>query len=365
VEGLIYINCNKNNTVTPVRLALLAPDLTMADFFGRRIEFHEMVLGKKIGDGGSASVFKADWNGKQVAVKKLKQISGMDASGLRVDTVDNEAFSQTFHEFRREAYIMSGLSHPNLVQFEGLCLSPLCIVMEYMPGGNLYELLHIHFEEPLNWRMRIKIASDVATGMAYLHRGSIIHRDLKSPNVLIVGKKDSIAAKVTDFGLSGLSSIMSGRAVVNPVWLAPEVLRNVETADITKIDVYAFGVIMYEIAARIQFFGDETFMTRLEEKVIKGERPPIPSEVPSIVASLIEACWDNDPLKRPTFSKICDDLVDIKSALKHGGMITEKETYDGETVTPQGPEIDIADSSDEERTVVRRTKSDTDVIATK
>ena len=102
-----------------------------------------MVLSKKIGDGGSASVFKADWNGKQVAVKKLKQvtphhlslvslslslslsfpslfsclfsplsktmfakISGMDASGLRVDTVDSDAFSQTFHEFRREAYIM-------------------------------------------------------------------------------------------------------------------------------------------------------------------------------------------------------------------------------------------------------------------
>ena len=102
------------------------------------------------------------------------------------------------------------------------------------------------------------------------------------------------------------------------MWLAPEVLRNIETPDATKIDVYAFGVsphliyflsfssfplpffanallqvILYEIATRKEFFGEENFMTRVEEKVIKGERPPIPSDCPSILAALTEACWDN------------------------------------------------------------------------
>lgn len=97
------------------------------------------------------------------------------------------------------------------------------------------------------------------------------------------------------------------------MWLAPEVLRNAETPDPTKIDVYAFGVhflfysilfliltsfqvILYEITTRQDFFGNESFMTIVEEKVIKGERPPIPSDCPAILANLIEVCWDNGTL---------------------------------------------------------------------
>jgi len=261
---------------------------------------------------------------------------------------------------------MSGLSHPNLVQFEGLCLSPLCIIMEFMAGGNLYDFLHTK-EIDMTWRVRVKIAVDIATGMAYLHRGGIIHRDLKTPNIMMSGKKGRLTAKVTDFGLSGLSTVMSGRAVANPVWLAPEVLRNIDPADPTKIDVYSFGVILYEIATRTAFFGEISFMGVVEDKILAGERPTIPSDCPAVFSNLIEACWDNDPAKRPSFSKICDDLLEIKSVLKRDGVITHDKTDEGYETESHSGVRDLrvsADSSDDEKKV-RRTKSDGDVITTK
>jgi len=195
-----------------------------------------------------------------------------------------------------------------------------------MEGGNLHTFLH----DPINqvdWGIRIKIASDIANGMAYLHRGGLIHRDLKSPNILLVVNSDEIEAKIVDFGLSGLSTIVTGRAVANPVWLAPEILRGDDTAsgDQTKIDVYAFGVMMWELVTREDFFGEvRGFMAQLEDHVISGKRPAIPKDCPEDFAELIQDCWQNDPTARPSFSEIIEILNGIRNSASSNGLIPHR-----------------------------------------
>lgn len=91
------------------------------------------------------------------------------------------------------------------MQLKGLCLDPLCIVTEFMSSGDLYGTIH-NKEVTFDWPLRLKIAMDIASGMSFLHSAKppIIHRDLKSPNVLLssLSVKARVVAKVADFGLS-------------------------------------------------------------------------------------------------------------------------------------------------------------------
>jgi serine/threonine protein kinase len=77
------------------------------------------------------------------------------------------------------------------------------------------------------------------------------------------------------------------------VWLAPEVLQNKPYTE--KADVYSVGVILWELFTRQKFFGEVSFMSLVEDKVISGERPPIPASCPPSYRNLIEACWAQDP----------------------------------------------------------------------
>merc|ERR1712137_1240732 len=107
-------------------------------------------------------------------------------------------------------------------------------------------------------------------------------------------------------GSQVLASTTQGRSVANPVWLAPEIMKNEEYTE--KADVYSYGVMLYELASREDFFGDTTFMSQLENRVIEGERPIIPSDTPTEFAELITRCWDGDPEKRPPFYEVVDKL---------------------------------------------------------
>jgi len=218
--------------------------------------------------------------------------------------------SKAFTEFLREAWIMSGLRHPAIVQLVGLCTQPLCILTEFVPHGNLYEYIN-NKNKKLEMPLVLKIAHDVALGMAFLHGSSPpqLHRDLKSPNILLQGQseKDAVVAKIADFGLTGLAFTIA-MSVDNPIWLAPEVMRSEEPTPAS--DVYSFGVVLWELVAREQFFHEISFMSLLESKVIAGERPPIPP-CPQKYRSLIERCWANDPCVRPTFEAIANELLDL------------------------------------------------------
>ncbi|ESR43541.1 hypothetical protein CICLE_v10013782mg [Citrus x clementina] len=260
------------------------------------IPWNDLVLKEKIGAGSFGTVHRADWHGSDVAVKIL---------------MEQEFHAERFKEFLREVAIMKRLRHPNIVLFMGAVTQPpnLSIVTEYLSRGSLYRLLHKPgVREMLDERRRLNMAYDVAKGMNYLHRRNppIVHRDLKSPN-LLVDKKYTV--KVCDFGLSRLKAntfLSSKSAAGTPEWMAPEVLRDEPSNE--KSDIYSFGVILWELATLQQPWGNLNPAQVVAAVGFKGKRLEIPRNVNPHVASIIEACWANEPWKRPSFSTIMELL---------------------------------------------------------
>ncbi|KAL0426504.1 UNVERIFIED_CONTAM: Serine/threonine-protein kinase CTR1 [Sesamum latifolium] len=147
-----------------------------------------------------------------------------------------------------------------------------------------------------------------AKGMNYLHKHNppIVHRDLKSPNLLVDRK---YTVKVADFGLSRLKAntfLSSKSAAGTPEWMAPEVLRDEPSNE--KSDVYSFGVILWELATLQQPWGSLNPAQVVAAVGFKGKRLEIPRDMNPQVAAIIEACWTNEPWKRPSFSSIMESL---------------------------------------------------------
>ncbi|PIN10259.1 Tyrosine kinase [Handroanthus impetiginosus] len=260
------------------------------------IPWSDLVLKERIGAGSFGTVHRAEWNGCDVAVKIL---------------MEQDFHAERFKEFLREVAIMKRLRHPNIVLFMGAVTEPpnLSIVTEYLSRGSLYRLLHKPgAREALDEKRRLSMAYDVAKGMNYLHKRNppIVHRDLKSPNLLVDRK---YTVKVCDFGLSRLKAntfLSSKSAAGTPEWMAPEVLRDEPSNE--KSDVYSFGVILWELATLQQPWGNLNPAQVVAAVGFKGKRLEIPRDVNPQVAAIIEACWANEPWKRPSFASVMESL---------------------------------------------------------
>lgn len=200
----------------PISTKYIAPELSLANIaIGRHIPMHDIDLIKLIGEGAAAEVFLGEYHGELVAVKRLRGLKaslfggGSSASDIMVSN-ENTA-SKALAEFRREIRFMSRFKHSSIVGLKGIVLDPPCVVTEFCDGGNLFEYCHppsrmsarnrgdsprmnivtdptsVFATYPVNWSVRLKIALDIAEGMALLHSHlpSISHRDLKSPNILL------------------------------------------------------------------------------------------------------------------------------------------------------------------------------------
>ncbi|XP_022934740.1 serine/threonine-protein kinase CTR1-like [Cucurbita moschata] len=259
------------------------------------IPWNDLVLKERIGAGSFGTVHRADWHGSEVAVKIL---------------TEQDFHPERVNEFLREVAIMKSLRHPNIVLFMGAVTKPpnLSIVTEYLSRGSLYRLLHKSGVKDIDETRRINMAFDVAKGMNYLHRRDppIVHRDLKSPNLLVDRK---YTVKVCDFGLSRLKArtfLSSKSAAGTPEWMAPEVLRDEPSNE--KSDVYSFGVILWELATLQQPWCNLNPAQVVAAVGFKGLRLEIPRDVNPKLASLIMACWADEPWKRPSFSSIMETL---------------------------------------------------------
>ncbi|KAF3795404.1 Serine/threonine-protein kinase [Nymphaea thermarum] len=243
------------------------------------IPWTDLVLKEKIGAGSFGTVHRADWHGSDVAVKIL---------------MEQDFHEERFKEFLSEVVIMKRLRHPNIVLFMGAVTQPpnLSIVTEFLSRGSLYKLIHRPgARESLDDRRRLNMAFDVAKGMNYLHRRNppIVHRDLKSPN-LLVDKKWTV--KVCDFGLSRLkaNTFLSSKSTAGtPEWMAPEVLRDEPSNE--KCDVYSFGVILWELVTMQQPWSSLNPAQVVAAVGFQNRRLQIPSYVNPKVASIIESCF--------------------------------------------------------------------------
>ena len=188
--------------------------------------------------------------------------------------------------------------------------NPTCIITEFMSHGDLANFLLSKAE--ISDMLRDKIIWDVANGIYYLHSRSppIIHRDLKTPNVLLasIDPYDAIVAKLSDFGTSLHSYWLNGRVVDNPTWLAPEVMKGLEYS--IESDVYSFGITLWEICTREQAFAeyDVRFMSQLEDKILKGLRPSARPTIPPAYLDIIAKCTLDNPKERLTMSEVVELL---------------------------------------------------------
>ncbi|PKI67921.1 hypothetical protein CRG98_011517 [Punica granatum] len=208
---------------------------------------------------------------------------------------------------------MRRLRHPNVVLFMGAVTRPphLSIITEFLPRGSLYRIIHRPHCQ-IDEKRRIKMALDVARGMNCLHTSNptIVHRDLKSPN-LLVDKNWNV--KVCDFGLSRLkhNTFLSSKSTAGtPEWMAPEVLRNEPSNE--KCDVYSFGIILWELATlRLPWSGMNP-MQVVGAVGFQNRRPDIPKELDPKVASIIWECWQTEPNLRPSFAQLSVALKSLQ-----------------------------------------------------
>lgn len=262
------------------------------------IDRNELKLGHELGRGQFGQVCQGLWNGKTpVAIKMLRKGS-MDPK-----------------DFLAEAQIMKQMKHANLVQLFAVCTQaePVYIVTELMPKGALINYLQTNEGKNLSLNIYIHMATQIASGMAYLERENYVHRDLAARNILV---GDDYVCKIADFGLARIIRDTEYEARPGarfPIkWTAPEA-ANFSKFTI-KSDVWSFGIVLYEIITK----GGTPYpdMTNAEvlNRIDKGYRMLQPPNCePKYYAIMLE-CWNKDPIKRPTFETLHWRLSDYFSS---------------------------------------------------
>ncbi|XP_056460276.1 tyrosine-protein kinase ABL2-like [Gadus chalcogrammus] len=253
------------------------------------MERTDITMKKKLGGGQYGEVYMGVWikRWRLVAVKKIKE-----------DTMEVE-------ELLKEAALMKEVKHPNLVQLLGVCTleTPFSIVMEYMPNGNLLDYLRECDREETNAVVLLYMATQISSAMEYLEKKNFIHGDLAARNCLV---GENHVVKVADFGLSRLmtgDTYTAHAGAKFPInWSAPEGLEN-STFSI-KSDVWAFGVLLWEITT----YGKSPYpgmdRSQVYDLLEKGYRMKQPEGCPPKVYELMWACWQWNPLERPSFAEI-------------------------------------------------------------
>uniref|UniRef100_A0A7S3APK2 Protein kinase domain-containing protein n=1 Tax=Haptolina ericina TaxID=156174 RepID=A0A7S3APK2_9EUKA len=215
--------------------------------------------------------------------------------------------------FIKEVGLMQRLDHPNVLGLIGMCIGSggtLAMVTEFLSLGSVFSLLHSKKPPaPLPRHVTLRMLADTARGMAYLHScdPTIIHRDLKSQNLLV---SEDHVVKVADFGLSREYLQPAAMTRVGSVqWAAPEVLLGQSYS--YKADLWSFGVVCWEmLTAQIPFekMSQHVVATRV---AMEGMRLPVPSRAPPLLLRLIARCWSDTPSHRPDFPHVINELDEM------------------------------------------------------
>jgi serine/threonine-protein kinase CTR1 len=279
--------------------------------------------GVKVGQGSFGDVYCCKWSGRVVALKIISS-----------DLSDND---KALKEFVDEMDVLCRLDHPNVIAIHGACLEPksLCYVCEFAEKGSLFDVLHHKTHQAkLTWPRRLKLAADAARGMLYLHAKErrIVHRDLKSMNLLVFA---NWSCKVADFGIfrEQHATFLSTQSTAgSPAWMAPEMLRGEKTTE--KVDVYSFGVILWEIVTLQKPWAHiKSFQELITVVGIKDNRlalpDPWPENCPRSVEDIIRRCF-LAAKDRPSFEEIYVALEAAIQVVDPGWVYTPPKTWQDE-----------------------------------
>eukprot|EP00028_Trichosphaerium_sp_Am-I-7-wt_P011976 CAMPEP_0168520824 /NCGR_PEP_ID=MMETSP0405-20121227/8275_1 /TAXON_ID=498012 /ORGANISM="Trichosphaerium sp, Strain Am-I-7 wt" /LENGTH=274 /DNA_ID=CAMNT_0008541895 /DNA_START=35 /DNA_END=856 /DNA_ORIENTATION=- len=254
---------------------------------------NDLIVKKDIGKGAYGVVQLADYLGLNVAVKTIAPSNSSNNADLVKYT-------------RREIAIMKSARHPNIVCFIGIVTAGrqtglgTQIVLEYLPGGDLRQVLKGPKE--ISYHRRMIWAQDIACAMAYLHSRGIVYRDLKCKNLLL---DENNRVKLCDFGFA---RVVSTKERPNTMcgtddFMAPEVILGLDYNE--RADIFSYGLVMLELITRAKI-GVSLKRTvqnsfALEEK---EAQKLVPRMCPPHFSKLAMLCCKYDPKDRPPFKKI-------------------------------------------------------------
>ncbi|KAM7475540.1 hypothetical protein LguiB_022783 [Lonicera macranthoides] len=281
-----------------------------------------------IARGTFGTVHRGVYDGQDVAVKLLD----WGEEGHRTDA----EIASLRAAFTQEVAVWHKLEHPNVTKFIGATMGSsglkiqtenghigmpsniCCVVVEYLPGGALKSYLIKNRRRKLAFKIVVQMALDLARGLSYLHSQKIVHRDVKTENMLL-DKTRTI--KIADFGVARIEASnpndMTGETGTLG-YMAPEVLNG--NPYNRKCDVYSFGICLWEIYCCDMPYPDLSFSEVTSAVVRQNLRPEIPRCCPSSLANVMKRCWDANPDRRPEMDEVVSMLEAIDTS-KGGGMI--------------------------------------------
>ncbi|KAH8275924.1 hypothetical protein KR044_013300 [Drosophila immigrans] len=264
------------------------------------IDYKELDIKEVIGSGGFCKVHRGYYDNEEVAIKIAHQTGDDDMQRMRDNVL-------------QEAKLFWPLKHRNIAALRGVCLrTKLCLVMEYARGGSLNRILAAGKIPP---NVLVDWAIQIARGMNYLHSEapmSIIHRDLKSSNVLIYEAIEGNqlyhkTLKITDFGLAReMYNTQCMSAAGTYAWMPPEVISRSMYSK--SSDVWSYGVLLWELITGETPYKGFDPLSVAYGVAVNTLTLPIPKTCPETWGALMKSCWESDPHRRPDFKKIIEQL---------------------------------------------------------
>jgi len=292
----------------------------------------QLVRGEHIGGGGFATIYAGTLVDPELQLK-------YGTSEVAIKVMQNEPSlteEQNVQKFHQEIAIMWSVnSDINVISLIGYCIQPRCIITK-LYKTDLFKLVHTETID-LTTAMAYHITRDIVSGMRSVHQAGVVHRDLKSPNILLEtiseNGKTFIRAVICDFGIArvtGRSTVTANKVFLNlqglsPRYTAPEVFLRLKSRtqasseEEKKGDVYSFAIVVWEMLTRKKPWDNCKTSDEVENLVRQGKREEIPTtplkktnssggvthlQYFDTLTALVKRCWSQNPADRPHFAAI-------------------------------------------------------------
>ncbi|ELP92551.1 tyrosine protein kinase, putative [Entamoeba invadens IP1] len=267
-----------------------------------KLNYREIIEDEKLGEGSFGIVYKGQYRGVCVAIKKMKQLDNNE-NGLL--------------EFEKEVAMLDKFRCDYIIHFYGAVFIPnkVCMVTEFAGFGSLQDLMKHKTSDEIDMKLRTKLLLDASIGIQYLHENGILHRDIKPDNFLVLSLdvNEKVNAKLTDFGSSRNVNMLQTnmtftKGIGTPIYMAPEILKQEKYKK--SADIYSFAMTMFECFRwkdaydKIEF----KYPWKIADFVTGGNRLNKSELLNDEQYELITKCWAHDKEERTNIETVREKL---------------------------------------------------------